>query len=129
MNAGRSERSSVGLVVWLSLHVICSVIVLSLLLKYVPQYEKIFKDFGCKLPEFTSFVINLSRTIGRYWWVLAPLLAAGDIGIMVGLHRTGQSGLLTAWGVLVWLALMLLVGLIVLAIIVPMNDLMMQLSK
>ena len=102
--------------------------VLWLLLKLVPEYEKIFHDFNTKLPDMTIMVINLSAFYGRFWFVLMPGLAAGDIAIMLALHRTGHNRLMTAWGVLVWLAEIVLIGLILLETIVPLNDLIMNLS-
>lgn len=129
MNTNESERSYFRLTIFLLLHLGCGLVLLGLLLKHVPQYEKMFKDFGCKLPDMTIAVISLSRITSKYWFLLAPLLAAADIGIMVGLHRAGRKGLLMAWGVLIWLAEMLLAALILLAVLIPMNDLMMHLSK
>jgi type II secretory pathway component PulF len=56
-NAGMSEntskRSPVMMAVLLVLHAVCGVAILWLLLKLVPQYEKIFKDFGVKLPDMS----------------------------------------------------------------------------
>ena len=65
-------------------------------------------------------VINLSAWFGRYWYILLPGLVAGDIAIMFSLHRTGRIRLMTAFGILLWLAEIVLIGLIFLAILVPM---------
>ncbi len=132
-NARMSEntvtRSQVGMTVLLVLHAVCGAIILWLLLKLVPQYLKLFKDFDAKLPDMTIVVIDLSALFGRYWFVLVPGLAAGDIAIMLSLNRTGRNRLMTAWGVIVWLAAMLLIGLIMLAVMVPLNDLIVNLSR
>ena len=122
MNENTSKRSRVRLIVLLVLHAICGVSIVWSLLKLVPQYEKVFKDFGAKLPELTIMVINLSAWFGRYWYILLPGLVAGDIAIMLSLHRTGRIRLMTAFGVLLWLAEIVLIGLMFLAILVPMID-------
>ena len=127
MNENTSKGSPVGMVVLLVLHAVCGVALLWLLLKLVPQYVKIFKDFNVRLPEISIMVINLSALFGRYWYVLIPGLR-GDIAIMLSLHRTGHTRLMTAWGILICLAAMLLMGLILQALIVPFNDLVMNLS-
>ena len=94
----------------------------------VPGYEKIFKDFGTKLSDMTIMVIDLSALFGRFWFILVPGLVAGDLAIMLSLHRTGRARLMTALGVLLCLAEMLLIGLILHATMVPLNDLIMNLS-
>ncbi len=38
-----------------------------LLVKVVPQFESIFKDFGADLPAFTKFVVGLSE-VAQDWW-------------------------------------------------------------
>ena len=111
----------------LVLHAVCGLFILWLLLKLVPGYEKIFKDFNAKLPEMTIMVINLSAWFGRFWYLLVPGLAAGDIAIMLSLNRRGRTGLMTTLGVLVWLAEILLAGLILQATMVPLNDLIVNL--
>ena len=127
-----SENTSKGSFAWmlglLVLHAICGVAVLWLLLKFVPQYEKIFKDFNTHLPTATLLVIDLSRLFTRLWHVLVPGLAMAGLASMLLLHRAGQPALMTAWGVLVLLAEMLLIGAILEATIVPLNNLIMNLS-
>ena len=128
MSENTSKGSPARLAVLLALHAVCGVALLWLLLKLVPQYEKVFCDFGTKLPDMTLMVINLSRFVGWYWYILVPGLAAGDIAIMFALNGTGHTRLMTAWGVLARLAAMLLMGLSVLAVMVPLNDLIRNLS-
>jgi hypothetical protein len=41
----------------------------------VPKLEKIFRDFGTKLPDMTITVLNASHFLGRYWYLaLLPVL-------------------------------------------------------
>lgn len=128
MSENTSKRSSVWMAVLLVLHAICGLVVLWLLLKLVPQYQKIFKDFNAKLPEMTIVVIHLSRFVGMYWYLLVPGLGLADFVVVFSLHRAGRTGLMTAWGVLVLLVGMLLIGLVLLATIVPLDSLITNLS-
>lgn len=44
-------------------------------LRVEPQFEKIFKNFGAKLPDMTILVINVVRFLGWYWYLLVlPVL-------------------------------------------------------
>jgi type IV pilus assembly protein PilC len=48
-------------------------ILVFIMMKIVPQFEKIFKDFGTKLPEITQLLINISTWVGK-WFFLIPLI-------------------------------------------------------
>jgi hypothetical protein len=122
MDENTLKRSPATMIVLLALHAVCGVIILWLLLRLVPQYMKFFKDFGMRLPDMTLMVIRLSIFFGHFWFVVAPGLAAADFAIVVLLHRARRTGLLTAWGVLVWLIEMLLIAIVVLAISVPLTS-------
>ena len=41
-----------------------------LLIKVVPQFEEVFQGFGAELPAFTQFVINISKFIQEWWFVV-----------------------------------------------------------
>jgi len=46
----------------------------------VPQFEELFKSFGAELPAFTQMVVNMSRFMQHYWWmVLGILIALGFV--------------------------------------------------
>jgi type IV pilus assembly protein PilC len=45
-------------------------ILVFIMLKIVPQFEKIFKDFGTKLPEMTTILINISQWTGNNWYLI-----------------------------------------------------------
>lgn len=128
MSENTSTRSPVRMAVFLALHAVCAAIILRLLLKLVPQYAKLFKDFNMKLADMTIMVIDLSELLAKFWFVFVPFLGGGDIAIMLALNRTGHTRLMTAWGVFACLAAMLLMGLIVMAVMLPLNDAGMNLS-
>ena len=46
------------------------------MLKIVPQFEKIFKDFNTKLPDITLMLINISNWVG-HWFFLIPAIPIG----------------------------------------------------
>jgi type IV pilus assembly protein PilC len=42
----------------------------------VPAFEKIFADFGTDLPDMTKMLINASKFVGQ-WWFLLPIVPTG----------------------------------------------------
>jgi len=60
---------------------VVSFIVTAVLLVFVvPQFEELFKGFGAELPAFTQMVVNMSRFLQHYWWmVLGILIAVGFV--------------------------------------------------
>ncbi|GAB1594500.1 type II secretion system F family protein [Lysobacter claricitrinus] len=41
-----------------------------LLVFVVPQFEDVFRGFGADLPAFTQMVVNLSRFMVSWWWLI-----------------------------------------------------------
>ncbi|MFK5983867.1 MAG: type II secretion system F family protein, partial [Pseudomonadota bacterium] len=50
--------------------VVAAIVVTILLLFVVPQFETIFADFGATLPGPTLIVINMSKFLQQWWWVI-----------------------------------------------------------
>ncbi len=51
--------------------VIMAIIVTSILLLFVvPTFQNLFNSFGANLPAFTQMVINLSRWLQHWWWLV-----------------------------------------------------------
>ncbi len=48
-------------------------ILVFIMLKIVPQFEKIFKDFNTKLPDITLMLIYIAKWVGN-WWFLIPVI-------------------------------------------------------
>jgi type IV pilus assembly protein PilC len=61
-----------------------------MLLFVIPTFEKMFKDFGGTLPGVTQSVIDLSKFLQSYWWVIGAAIA----GIIFGIkrYRASKSG-------------------------------------
>ena len=58
--------------------VVAFVVTAVLLIFVVPQFEELFHGFGAELPAFTQMVVNMSRFMQDYWWlVLAVLIGIG----------------------------------------------------
>lgn len=56
--------------------VVASVVSGILLIKVVPQFEQIFAGFGADLPEFTQMVVNMSRWMQEWWFIIVGGIAA-----------------------------------------------------
>ncbi|WP_146906948.1 type II secretion system F family protein [Arenimonas daejeonensis] len=58
-----------------------AILVSAILLIYVvPQFEEVFKGFGADLPAFTQMIVNASRFLTAWWW----LILAGVVGAIFG---------------------------------------------
>ena len=57
-----------------------------LLIFVIPQFETVFKGFGADLPAFTQMLVNMSRFMVSYWWLLL-LWAVGSIVALTMLYK------------------------------------------
>jgi len=44
-----------------------------IMLKIVPQFKKIFDDFGSELPAMTQVLINISNLVATYWYLIPAI--------------------------------------------------------
>ena len=58
----------------ISILVVASVVSGILLIKVVPQFEEIFAGFGAELPEFTQMVVDMSRFMTEWWFVIVAII-------------------------------------------------------
>ena len=68
--------------------VVALIVTAILLLFVVPQFESLFKDFGADLPAFTQFVVNMSRFMQEYWYVMFGVLGAAVYGLLQAKKRS-----------------------------------------
>ncbi|MBZ0072647.1 MAG: type II secretion system F family protein [Gammaproteobacteria bacterium] len=61
--------------------VVAFIVTAILLIFVVPQFESLFENFGADLPAFTQMVVNMSRFMQDYWY----LVFGGIGGIVYGL--------------------------------------------
>ena len=55
--------------------IVVAVVVTAILLIFVvPQFEDLFHSFGAELPAFTQFVVNLSKWMQSWWFVIALII-------------------------------------------------------
>ncbi len=58
----------------ISILVVASIVSGILLIKVVPQFEEIFAGFGAELPEFTQMVVDMSRFMTEWWFVIVAII-------------------------------------------------------
>ncbi len=44
-----------------------------IMLKIVPQFKKMFDDFGTELPAMTQVLIDISNWVASYWWTIPAI--------------------------------------------------------
>ncbi|HZV22794.1 MAG TPA: type II secretion system F family protein [Luteimonas sp.] len=59
-----------------------------LLVFVVPQFEEVFKGFGAELPAFTMLVVNLSRFMTTWWWMIFLAIAGAIIAFIMVKKRS-----------------------------------------
>ncbi|CAD1794863.1 type II secretion system F family protein [Xanthomonas euroxanthea] len=59
-----------------------------LLIFVVPQFEEVFKSFGAELPAFTQIIVNASRFMVAYWWLLLLITGASIFGFIFAYKRS-----------------------------------------
>lgn len=64
-------------------------IVSAILLMYVvPQFEELFKGFGADLPAFTQMLVNASRFLTSYWYIVFGALGGGIWAFLAAYKRS-----------------------------------------
>ncbi|MEO5558542.1 MAG: type II secretion system F family protein [Dokdonella sp.] len=53
-----------------------------LLIFVIPQFEAVFKNFGADLPAFTQMLVNMSRFMVSYWWMILGIFIGVVFAIM-----------------------------------------------
>ncbi len=59
-----------------------------LLVWVVPQFEDVFKGFGAELPAFTQMIVNLSKFMVSWWWLILIVLVGGIFGFLAAYKRS-----------------------------------------
>ena len=67
-----------------------AVIVASILLIFViPQFENVFRSMNADLPAFTQMLIEMSRFMVSYWWLILGIFA-GIVAAMIMLYKRSE---------------------------------------
>jgi len=61
-----------------------------LLIFVVPQFEEVFKGFGAELPAFTQMIVNASRFMTSYWFIVL-LWIAGTIAALIFAYKRSPA--------------------------------------
>ena len=70
--------------------VIAFIVTAVLLVFVVPQFEDLFKGFGAELPAFTQMVVNMSRFMQAYWWMILAAIV-GIVFVFGRLKKTSKA--------------------------------------
>lgn len=93
-------------------------------LKVVPQFEKIFADFGTTLPTMTIIVISLGRFLAFYWYLLVlpvllwPFVNWGIVSVLSPRPEVVMPRRL--WYFVTWVFILLVVAFAVFALFRPL---------
>ena len=68
--------------------VVAIVVMTILLLFVVPQFEDVFKNFGAQLPAFTQMIVDASRFLSGYWWLVLMWVIGVTVGVIVLYKRS-----------------------------------------
>jgi type IV pilus assembly protein PilC len=95
------KRKIIGAMVYPAVVISAAVgILIFIMVAIIPKFEKIFREFGLKLPALTQFLIDVSMWCSKYWWCI-PLFPFGVWLLMklIRLNRVGNYALdrMTLW--------------------------------
>lgn len=69
--------------------VVVAMLVSGIMLVFVvPQFEDVFKSFGAELPAFTQMVVNLSRFMVSWWWLMFLIVVGSAVGAIMAYKRS-----------------------------------------
>ena len=68
--------------------VIAFLITSGLLIFVVPQFEKIFANFGADLPVATKFILSLSQGFTKYWYIIFGAITISTIAFIQARRRS-----------------------------------------
>ena len=68
-----------------------------LIVRVVPIFGEIFKDFGAKLPAPTQFLIDISDFVRGNWYYLVGMIVAGIFAIRYFMHSKRGKQLTDKW--------------------------------
>ena len=59
-----------------------------MLIFVVPQFEEVFRSFGADLPAFTQLIVDLSRFMVSWWWLMTIVLLGAIVGFVMSYKRS-----------------------------------------
>src|SRR4030067_831135 len=70
--------------------VVAFIVTAILLIFVIPQFESMFKGFGAELPAFTQFVVELSRFMREWWWLIFGSLG-GSVAFIAYSYKRSEK--------------------------------------
>jgi len=85
------KRKIIGAMVYPAVVITAAIgILIFIMVAIIPKFEKIFREFGLKLPALTQFLIDVSMWCSKYWWCI-PLFPIG-LWLLMKLIRLSRAG-------------------------------------
>ncbi len=85
------KRKITGAMIYPAVVIFVAISILVFIMIFIiPKFEKIFKDFGMKLPTLPPFLMATSRWVSTYWYVL-PLIPL-TFWLLLKLLRMSRTG-------------------------------------
>ncbi|MBF7682799.1 type II secretion system F family protein [Acinetobacter sp. B5B] len=72
----------------ISVIVVALIVTIILMVKVVPVFQDLFASFGADLPSFTQMVVNMSKWMQAYWYILIAAIIASVIGVSQSYKRS-----------------------------------------
>ncbi|MCX7666868.1 MAG: type II secretion system F family protein [Gemmataceae bacterium] len=96
------KRKVIGAMVYPAVVIMVAVLIVTGIMVFIiPKFEKVFKDFGLKLPDLTIFLMDTSKWFANYWWTL-PLFPLGFY-LLMKLIRLNKAGNYAIDRLILWL--------------------------
>jgi type IV pilus assembly protein PilC len=68
-----------------------AILVSSIMLVFVvPQFEDVFKNFGAELPAFTQLIVEFSRFMVSWWWLMLAIVVGAISGFIFAYKRSPE---------------------------------------
>lgn len=74
--------------------VVAFIVTVILLLFVIPQFESLFENFGGELPAPTQFVVNLSKWVQSYWFIMFATIGGTIYGVLALKKRSAKFNVL-----------------------------------
>jgi type IV pilus assembly protein PilC len=85
------KRKIIGAMIYPAVVITVAVGILTfIMVAIIPKFEKIFREFGLKLPALTQFLIDVSMWCSKYWWCI-PMIPLG-VWLLLKLIRLNKTG-------------------------------------
>ena len=61
-----------------------------LLIYVVPQFEQVFAGFGADLPKFTQMIVDASRFLTTWWWLVLGIVV-GSVALFMAIYKRSPA--------------------------------------